>query len=184
MIVCEETALERRAGLPDALQIAVTEIPRRAWPEHPNFKGLARYWMDRHVLFRNLTEDLQSDVRTRLEQNLAAEALAARVSRLGGGLVNGLHQHHDVEDRHYFPVLRELDPRLDRGFDLLDADHVALDQFLADLTDAANIVMRGGDRENAGRFLKELERFAPFLHRHLEDEEDLIVPVILKAGLR
>jgi hypothetical protein len=44
----------------------------------------------------------------------------------------------------------------------------------------------GAGRDAAGALLGELERFAVFLDRHLTDEEDLIVPVILEyrgAGL-
>lgn len=180
----DDLALARRRGLPDALRVLTAELPRLSWRAHPEFDGLARFWLDRHLVFRELSERLRRDVQARIDGNLPPETLAVRVSRLGGALVGGLQEHHTVEDSHYFPVLRQLDTRLERGFDLLDADHHALDARLHDLTDAANAVLRSGAREAAAAFLSETERFEPLLLRHLEDEEDIIVPVLLRAGLR
>ncbi|WP_108257968.1 hemerythrin domain-containing protein [Mangrovicoccus ximenensis] len=77
-----------------------------------------------------------------------------------------------------------LEPRLERGFALLDADHHALDPWLEQLAAEANaLIGASSDREAAARLLGSVERFAPFLERHLEDEEDLIVPVILRHGM-
>ena len=95
-------------------------------------------------------------------------------------LVGQLHGHHRIEDTQYFPVLSRLETRLDRGFAILDRDHHALDALLGRFTESANAVLQG--RGEAGAFLDELGAFEGFLNRHLEDEEDLVVPVILKHG--
>lgn len=95
-----------------------------------------------------------------------------------------LHGHHSMEDHHYFPVLTVLDQRLERGFVILDADHHALDGHLNDLAEGTNAMLRGlsepDPKQATGALDNQLTGFAEFLDRHLTDEEDLVVPVILK----
>lgn len=107
----------------------------------------------------------------------------ARLSRLGTHLAQDLLGHHQIEDDVYFPKVRRLEPRLVRGFDLLDADHHALDSLLRGFVSGANEAPGApAPREAAGRFRDSLLPFERHLVRHLEDEEDLIIPVILKHG--
>jgi hemerythrin-like domain-containing protein len=101
--------------------------------------------------------------------------------------VQELHGHHHVEDAHYFPVLSRHDPRLERGFALLDADHHALDGHLQAFVSRANAVLQAdapARHDATGAFLDGLDGFAPLLERHLTDEEDLVVPVLLRHGER
>ena len=174
--------LSTRTGLPPALRVLADELPRAGWEAHPNFRPLAEFWMERHIAFRRLLAMLTDQAEARLDDRIAADALAAQVSRIGGMLVGGLEEHHNVEDHHYFPAMAGMEPRISRGFEMLDADHHALHHWLATLTDAANGAIRARDRESAGNLHSELTRFAPLLDRHLTDEEDLVVPVILKSG--
>lgn len=175
--------LTTRTGLPPALRVLAEELPRAGWEAHPNFKPLAEFWMERHLMFRRVLAALTDDTEARLDDRMTAEALAPRISRLGGMLIGGLEEHHAVEDYHYFPAMAGMEPRIQRGLDMLDADHNALHAWLAALTEAANGAIGGQGSDAAGRLHTELVRFAPLLDRHLTDEEDLIVPVILKTGL-
>ena len=183
-------ALERRDGLPDALRVLLQEYPRSGWEADPNFDGLVRFWLDRHLMFRQLLTLLRDDVQARLDDAMPADRFAAGLSRYGGMLVNDLHGHHMIEDQHYFPVLAGRDPRIETGFALLDADHQALDGYLARFVEAANGALRTLDpagpgataRDAAGRFEAELGRLARLIDRHLTDEEELVVPVILRHG--
>jgi hypothetical protein len=177
-------ALGTRTGLPDALRVLVAELPRAGWETHPAFAGLAQFWMDRHLLFRRLMDALRADTEAWLDEAMSQQEYAARVQRLGGMLVGTLHEHHGVEDAVYFPQMQVMEPRLLRGFEMLDRDHHALDDWLARFTNAANGAIGRPDRDAVGAFHGELARFAPLLSRHLEDEEDLVVPVILRTGLR
>ena len=52
--------------------------------------------------------------------------------------------------------------------------------FNGEFVDDANAVL--GGQLDPGRFRDRLLRVEILLNRHLEDEEDLIVPVILKHG--
>lgn len=180
--------LENRAALPDALSVLARELPRPEWEGHPNFDGLTRFWLERHLMFRKLLEHLQTESRAFVVGDREAMEHGRRTHRYAGALLNELHGHHMIEDMQYFPVLARLEPRLQTGFDLLDRDHKALDGHLHALADSTNALLRRvGDadaRDRGGELLAELDRFAPFMDRHLEDEEDLVVPVILKNGAR
>lgn len=176
-------ALVRRSGLPEALRVLLETWPRVDWARHPAYEPLAAFWVERHLGFRRALTLLTEATQARLEGALASGSYGATVQRLGSRLVGELHLHHNVEDSEYFPLMRTVEPRLERGFTMLDADHQALDDWLADLTTAAERVLQAPSRDATGAMLGALERFAPLLERHLTDEEDLVVPVILKSGM-
>lgn len=183
--------LNGRTELPDALRVLLEEYPREAWEAHPNFSDLIRFWLSRHLMFRRVLLQLQDDNRARLDNGMDERAYAGRLSRLGGQFLNELHGHHMIEDSHYFPHLKMLDLRLVRGFDILDRDHHSIDAHLSDFAQAANSVIGATangkpDRDAVGKMEAKLKDTERFLDRHLVDEEELVVPVLLKyapAGL-
>ena len=176
-----------RAGLPDALRVLLAEYPRDLWARDPGFDGLIRFWLERHLMFRKLLGALEQAAQDGMDRKAEARRLAATLSRYGGLLVNELHGHHMIEDHHYFPVLQARDARVAAGFRILDADHHALDGHLAAFTEAANgaigALSRGGDSvDPSARFHAALGGLSGLLDRHLVDEEELVVPVLLKYG--
>ncbi|WP_231700965.1 hemerythrin domain-containing protein [Aliiruegeria sabulilitoris] len=178
------TELGERDGLPDALSVLLKEYPREIWETSPGFNGLVRFWLDRHMMFRRLLGMLTTETEKRLDQNTDPKEFKARVSRFGSLLVGELHGHHNIEDAHYFPVLAKKDPRITRGFDILDRDHHALDDILNRYVEAANAVINAneGSTREIGMFLQETRGLELLLSRHLIDEEELVVPIILKHG--
>ncbi|TVP73684.1 MAG: hemerythrin domain-containing protein [Rhodobacteraceae bacterium] len=184
-----QNALSARERLPDALRVLLAQYPRDIWASHQNFDGLTRFWLERHLMFRRALAQWQDVARGFLDQRSDARAHGQVTARIGGFLINELHGHHQIEDEHYFPILSETETRLQRGFALLDADHHELDGVLNALTEAANKHLRslsaGKDAHaSAGALLRQLEGFETFLNRHLVDEEELVVPVILHHALR
>jgi iron-sulfur cluster repair protein YtfE (RIC family) len=173
--------LAERQGLPEALRVLADAYPRANWHGHANFGELVRFWMQRHAMFRQLIDVLHTDATQVLSAEIPFEAYRPRLSRYGGLLLNELHNHHQVEDHHYFPQLVALDARLERGFDLLESDHDAMDGLLHEMAEGANAVLQGGE---AGPFLERLTGFGNLLERHLTDEEDIVVPVILDTGFK
>lgn len=178
-------ALAARERLPDALRVLVEELPREGWAAHPGFSELIRFWLDRHLMFRRLLDLLRDDAEAAEAGRLDAEGFARRLHRHGGLFVGELDAHHRIEDAHYFPMLQTRDPRVERGFAILDRDHHALEEALGLFAARANAVLRGageaaGARNRAGALLREVEGFAPLLDRHLVDEEELVVPVLLR----
>ena len=179
-------ALDVRDRLPDALRVLVEEYPRDAWEENAGFNALIRFWLDRHLMFRRITERLTAETEAALDGGDPAR-FAQALSRLGSTLVGELQMHHRIEDAHYFPVLASKEAKVARGFEILDSDHHILASRLETFVTEANTVL-GGLRDSKdpktliagfGGGLSGLDRL---LDRHLQDEEELVVPVILKHG--
>lgn len=177
--------LEDRDGLPEALRVLLRDYPREAWEADPNFSALIRFWLDRHMMFRRLIETLDEDAARMIDRDLDPADYARRMARLGQRFLGELHGHHQIEDLHYFPRLKGLERGLERGFDILDRDHHDIDGHLATFAEEANAVLRamGSDDRPArevSRFRDGVKRMGRFLDRHLTDEEELVVPVLLK----
>ena len=100
-----------------------------------------------------------------------------------------LEGHHAIEDEHYFPLFAKAESRLARGFDILDGDHHVIHDALERNADAANAFLRAlqedADRQRfaADAYADENARLVAMLRRHLADEEDLIIPLILERGI-
>lgn len=73
---------------------------------------------------------------------------------------------------------------------MLEGDHEAIHAEILRVVDSANALLRTmeGDadarRAATERYAESGERLLNFLVRHLDDEEDLIVPIILDQGER
>ena len=180
-------ALDQRTGLPEALRVLLAEYPREGWAADPHFHGLVSFWLDRHIKFRKLLALMQADTEALLNRTLDPMQFSSKLNRLGGQFVNDLHGHHRMEDQHYFPALAAKEASIAQGFTILDSDHHALDGHLDGFVNSATAVLQRGDDSPAlhdatGRFHTDLIRFGGFLNRHLIDEEELIVPIILRHG--
>jgi len=175
--------LDGRAGLPPELRILADRYPREGWQGHGNFSELTAFWLERHGMFRQILDKVIAD--TQLQLDGASPRYGAELSRYTGFFLNQLHGHHTIEDEHYFPKLIGFDARLERAFDMLDADHHALDYHLNQLADHTNAVLSAlQQHQNAqdatGRLLEVQTGFQGFLNRHLLDEEEIVVPIILE----
>ena len=180
-----DTDLHTRAGLPEALRVLLKDYPREAWEADPAFSDLIRFWLERHMMFRRLMDILGSEAEAALDGKMEPTVFGAHLARYGRLLTQELHAHHSIEDHHYFPRMKDLDARIASGFDVLDRDHHAIDSHLADFVEAANAVLQAigegeAHRDPLGAHRDGLIRLKGFLHRHLEDEEELVVPVLLK----
>jgi len=177
--------LDRRTGLPDALCVLLREYPRDLWQSHAQFDGLIRFWLDRHALFRTLLGRLDAETGGLSLRAGPPEQGLRNTAGLARMLIEELHGHHRIEDLHYFPRLARLEPRLERGFDILDRDHHALDTHLARLVETTNGLIRAEPdavAQRAEELHDRLDGFGVFLDRHLVDEEDLVVPILLRHG--
>jgi iron-sulfur cluster repair protein YtfE (RIC family) len=183
----DDLTLAAREGWPEHLRILADLYPRETWETHHNFDGLTRFWLERHLGFRQMHAALNADIESLLDKAEDPMRFAPRMARLAGTMIEHLHGHHQIEDLHYFPLLLAKEKRLLRGFEVLDKDHHAIDGTLADLTTHANALLRDiGERHdhaiNADKYLQSLSRFGRFLDRHLTDEEEIVVPIILLHG--
>jgi hypothetical protein len=184
----EALALARRSGWPESLRVLLKKYPREQWQSHANLGDMAQFWLSRHGMFRELATMIQEiEAQFRSGTLPAAEFPQVFVPRLQF-LLSQLNAHHQIEDHHYFPIFRAADERLARGFDVLEGDHHVIHADMARVTETANALLRAlsGDADTlrgrgddyaaaSGTLLKGLVR-------HLDDEEDLIVPLILDRG--
>lgn len=184
MAVADPLALGHRRGLPDDLTFLLRAHPRESWAG--SLGDVGQFWLSRHAMFREVHGTLLAETRAFAAGDTDPARFAPRFHRLGGFFLGELDTHHTVEDQHYFPQLAGLEPRLQRGFDLLDADHHALHEGLEALADAANALLRGfrgGDPvEAAKRAAERIDGFGRLLDRHLADEEDIVAPVLVSHG--
>jgi len=180
-----ELILDRRTALPEDYAFLLKAHPRPTWEGHPNNGQWCQFWLARHTMFREFGEGL-TDACEKLEAGQVEpqgfhEWFMPRVSFFLGEL----DTHHKVEEYHYFPLLSQADPRMEKGVALLEGDHevihdllrgaydtiIALDAAIQEKPDdVMGLVPRMGD---------DLAALDKGLKRHLDDEEDLVVPLIL-----
>ena len=182
--------LSDRTGLHMGLQVLLRDYPRDAWPDHPNFARSIQNWMGAHNMFRNLSELNQKETELYLNNGRDPQDYADRLSFYGDLLVRNLHGHHMWEDRDYFPELLAADDRFARGLEMLEGDHLQMDEILGRFTDQANRVVQliqldeTQAKGEAGNLQTLCTDITSFLNRHLADEEDLIVPILLHHKMR
>ncbi|WP_171181254.1 hemerythrin domain-containing protein [Ruegeria sp. HKCCD8929] len=185
-----ETFQIRTKDMPAEMGVLLAEYPRDSWNGHPGFKEKTRHWLGAHQMFRRLGAIVRSDAENYLDKERDARDFAGRLSHYGGILVGNLHGHHGWEDYSYFPELSAADPRFDAGLEILEKDHETLNVVLDDFTKVANRTIKliqldeAQARDEAGRLHGLAETIEAFLDRHLSDEEELAVPIILHHRLR
>ena len=168
----------------------VRRYPRESWPDHPNLGELARFWLQRHAMFRELDALIRERTALALDGRGDLARFRPWLARYLQLTLGGLEEHHMVEDHHYFPRFRQAEPRLLAGFDLLERDHDALHARLEEIAVRANDLLRQPDDAGAGlrtalgRFHDAFLLLGRDLSRHLDDEEDLVIPTILEHGER
>ena len=168
-----------RPALSEELRFLARQHPRASWAGHARLGAIASFWLQRHQGFRELDEIIRSGTQAALDQRHDPARLRSWLARHLQALLWQLEEHHQVEDHHYFPVFRRIEPRLAAGFELLERDHAALHEALATIVVRANQVLAPGAGDLA-RFRGALERYLDAqralghgLMRHLDDEEDL-----------
>jgi hemerythrin-like domain-containing protein len=185
-----ESDLLIRTGLPDDLRFLLAKYPRSEWQQHDNVRGMANLWLERHAMFREMGKLLTGAIGDYREERKTAPEFANFFAPRLNFFLGQLDGHHNVEDAHYFPVFARAEARLKRGFDILDGDHHAIHGALEANADTANAFLRAlsenGDKQRfaADAYAEQNTRLVAMLSRHLDDEEDLIVPLILERGDR
>ncbi len=158
--------------------------PRESWASNGSLD--VAFWLEVHRRFRHECAALQGFADDYRQQRLAVRELAIVAAPRLSGLLTDLRGHHQVEDFHYFPVFRRLAPQLALGIDVLEHDHSDLDH---DALAARNALrelraaLTEGDATAAlaaQQFITAASRLCLRIGRHLNDEEDLVVPLLLE----
>lgn len=191
-----ENHVAHRPGLSPTLRGGLIDVPRDAWANDPRFRGEPQVWLQIHRGLLAAAAELprrcerlllasEADEGARLEQCLTeTRALAAQ-------LTEHAHGHHHIEDHHFFPIFARAVPALGAHLELLDGDH----RVLADMLDrmeraTAALPSRPGESAAARRdellgpterLLEAGERFDVLFRRHIGDEEEICIPIMLRA---
>ena len=184
----KDLLVENRRKLPDDLRFLAQKYPRESWAGHANLGEMARFWLQRHDMFRELGGILRKSVEDYREGVLLPADFAQWYAPRLRFFLQQLHHHHQVEDLHYFPVFAKVERRLQRGFDILDSDHHVIHDALERNAETARefllALQQNADKQRfaADAYANENERLLHMLTRHLYDEEDLIIPLMLDRG--
>jgi hypothetical protein len=149
---------KRPTRLGDELRFLARLHPRETWATHPNLGELARFWLERHAMFRQLDLMIRNGTEEALDGHAEIADFRPWLARHLGASLFQLDEHHHIEDQHYFPLFRQAEPRLLKGFDLLAHDHEAMHTAIEGIVLRANAVL-AADGPNPARFRSDLDRF-------------------------
>eukprot|EP00297_Palpitomonas_bilix_P018098 CAMPEP_0113874020 /NCGR_PEP_ID=MMETSP0780_2-20120614/4096_1 /TAXON_ID=652834 /ORGANISM="Palpitomonas bilix" /LENGTH=200 /DNA_ID=CAMNT_0000859735 /DNA_START=67 /DNA_END=669 /DNA_ORIENTATION=- /assembly_acc=CAM_ASM_000599 len=154
-------------GRYEALQ-GCPSIPREEWEKHENYKNNVGHFLRFHNNFRSTLDALVKQpnyaVFRRLFQNLNA--------------------HHRTEERVLFPFVQEnyKGPADKDRMSLLKQDHYHLDRSLEETMELFT-AMKNGQVDVQGsmeKLMKQLNDLRDIVYRHLQDEEDVLCPLMLE----
>jgi hypothetical protein len=157
--------------------------PRKSWRQDPTHG--ARFWLEIHDGFRRESSGLIALLdEHRSGRRAAAELAVVSAPRLKG-MVGRLHDHHEIEEFEYFPAFRALEPKLAQGFAVLASDHARLQRHVDDTVAALAELLSAVANDAAGAritddYAAKTDELCRALERHLDDEEDLIIPLLLE----
>lgn len=175
--------LDRRGGWSKQLSFLLERHPRATWPARHS--ATVEFWLGVHERLRRDCAGLAAAADE--HGGSPARLVVVATPRLHG-LVAAMHGHHQIEDYQYFPAFRRAEPRLARGFDLLEQDHtdlrIAVDAALAALVELRSAAERSADAATlnlaAVRYGSTAAALCGSLLKHLDDEEELVVPLLLE----
>src|SRR4051812_23321475 len=127
-IIPATLALDTRSGWPDDLRILADRYPRDQWDGHANLGSMARFWLQRHAMFREVAGALVEATAAFRQETATAQEFRAWFPPRLQFFLQQLNAHHQIEDLHYFPVFQAAAPALARGFEVLEADHGMIHQ--------------------------------------------------------
>lgn len=148
----------------------------------------ARRWLHMHGGFRAHQSEMGAMVEAWRHGQVDVATLHRTLIPALQQFLQHLDGHHRIESGHYFPALQQLEPRIAAGIDLLDRDHDAIHAHIEAMVRtgrAFHEAVAGGApeaRDRIERLADVLELAGPQLVRHLDDEEDIVIPLIALRG--
>ncbi|MCB1499747.1 MAG: hemerythrin domain-containing protein [Bauldia sp.] len=180
--------LDLRTGWPVELRVLLERYPREVWQTHANLGELARFWLHIHDGFRRAAVSLAGGAAEFREGRMTPADYRSWLTPKLRSFLGHLEGHHTIEDYQFFPVFSAAEPRLLRGFEVLESDHENIHAAMNAAYESASAFLSApeADRDTliraADRYADAGQALIRKLGRHLEDEEDLIIPLILERG--
>jgi hemerythrin-like domain-containing protein len=178
-----ENHILKRESLSPEIKAALLGDPRDSWSVHSNFDGYANFWLRIHNNLRGGSDYLVKGFQRLLdesESNLDEAVNTVRLKEVGANVVSFAHHHHEIEDHNYFPQFVQLYPNVEHAISLLDSDHRVLEEALNDTELALKFLQnQTADRDAIARAYNGCQALQSVFERHLWDEEEIIVPILL-----
>ena len=167
------------------MRCLLAERPRDSWAD-PSLPEMARFWLHMHDGFRGQTARMADLVR---QGQTDARAVHVPLIQTLSAFLQHLDGHHRIESGRYFPMFRRAEPRVAEGLDLLDRDHDAIPAHIeamhrSGLAYHQAVGSAAPAIDELARFGETLARAEPSLVRHLDDEEEIVIPLIALHGVR
>lgn len=182
-----------REGISQALRKTLFEIPREQWAQTPGFHEEPQFWLHIHQGLLQASATLPEHCEALLNNpDMDPEGGEFRgIFEFSSQLVHHAHQHHHIEDSHFFPLFAQRFPALIHPLTLLDGDHRVLSEVLDDMEKAANL-MRAELAEPSKsvhtwqklteNMLAAATSLDTLFRRHISDEEEICIPIMLKMS--
>ncbi len=179
--------LGERTGLPSEFVWLREGFPRDRWTDVA-LPPVAAHWLQMHDGFRRAGALMDQLVAARRADRVGVRAFHDGLLPTLANFLQHLDGHHNIETGHYFPQFRRVEPRIAAGIDLLDRDHDAVHahlEILAACGNAFHQAVRAGDAataDDAAQMADALTEASQPLLRHLDDEEDIVIPLMARHG--
>lgn len=176
-----------RTGLPQEYRWLEAAVPRATWPRL-RLHATAEHWLQVHAWFRATQASLNGIGTSWLEGGIDTATLHRTMLPRLREFLGHLDAHHHIESDSYFPAFATAEPRMRRGFELLDRDHETVDAMLAAIAaDARRLHMaiaaaEADPRAAAEALVQTAAATLLPLTRHLDDEEDIVIPLLTLQG--
>jgi hypothetical protein len=181
-------ALSDEGGTPPDLTFLLERHPRATWAAAES--SSAAFWLQVHEQLRRDASGLALAADDYAQGRSSPAQLAVIAAPRVRGLVARMNGHHQIEDSLYFPAFRRKEPRLRAGFDRLERAHSTLglgvEAALAALAQLRAAAERAAEpatlRLAAERYLDAARALCRELLAHLDEEENLVVPLLIEHG--
>ncbi len=184
------TDIDTRKGWTEELRGLLEAHPRTTW--RTNGTPMTDFWLHQHDYFRRQAAELRAATDAYRSEHSTSAQLCTWLGPRLQAFIGHLQGHHQVEDYHYFPAFRAAEQQLASGFDVLARDHVLVHEGIMDIVASFNEFVASvrndasseadAHRFAADRYIATSELLYKRLARHLDDEEDLVIPVMLAHG--
>ena len=164
------------------------DFPRSEWTSSRQQQPTVRLLLSRHGGFRRRVQELLQASKAALDEQESPPDFCYYLATELHYFVPLLEGHHQAETARLYPRLLSHFPLAEKRFHILEGDHTQLDSAIEALGGFPERLMT--QAPTRALFLAETEQlceafftFQKLLERHLDDEEDLVIPILLKLEL-
>ncbi len=184
----DDLSIETRDGLPQEWKFLLEKHPRDSWKSNTQLGEHTKFWLSIHRHFRIMGALLTSQSNAYREGQIDSDTFRTNMAPRLQQFLQTLDHHHRIEDGVFFPKFMAAEKRLIKGIELLEEDHHTIDAEVHHMISVANALLQTepadseGLKRNGESFAISSDRIVKLLDRHLDDEEEIVVPLMIDRG--